>query len=133
MKSFRVVLSLITQDNDYQREQASVAEATAKRLGIQLRVLYANGDAIAQTHQVLAAIHAPAEERPDVVVVEPAGTGMPPVAKAAVQNGIGWVWSRDHRGRALEQHGHAELCRSPPGRLEPARLDVRTVCVEQPS
>ena len=91
MKSFKVVLALITQDNDYQREQASVAEATAKRLGLELRVLYANGDAIAQTHQVLAAIHAPVGERPDAIVVEPVGTGMPPVAKAAAQNGVGWV------------------------------------------
>ncbi len=91
MKTFKVVLALITQDNDYQREQAAVAEATARRLGIELRVLYANGDAIAQTHQALAAIHAPVGERPDAIVVEPVGTGMPPVAKAAVQNGVGWV------------------------------------------
>ncbi|HEX9107445.1 MAG TPA: hypothetical protein VF832_09455, partial [Longimicrobiales bacterium] len=91
MKTFKVVLALITQDNDYQREQAAVAEAAAKRLGLELRVLYANGDAIAQTHQVLATIHAPVEERPDAILVEPVGTGMPPVAKAAVQNGVGWV------------------------------------------
>ena len=49
MTRLRVVLALITRDNDYQREQASVGEATAKRLGIDLRVLYAESDAIAQT------------------------------------------------------------------------------------
>ncbi len=91
MKTLKVLLALITQDTDYQREQASVAEATAQRLGAQLRVVYANSDAIAQTQQILAAIHTPEAERPDVVIVEPVGTGMPQVATAAVHAGIGWV------------------------------------------
>ncbi len=91
MKTLKVVLSLITQDNDYQREQASVAEATAQRLGMQLRVMYANSDAIAQTQQILQAIHAAPEERPDAVIVEPVGTGMPQVATAAAHVGIGWI------------------------------------------
>lgn len=91
MKTLKVVLSLITQDNDYQREQASVAEATAQRLGITLKVLYANSDAIAQTQQILQAIHAAPSERPDAVIVEPVGTGMPQVASAAAHVGVGWV------------------------------------------
>jgi ABC-type sugar transport system substrate-binding protein len=91
MKTLKVVLALITRENDYQREQASVAEATAQRLGIGLRVLYANNDAILQTRQILETIHAPAEDRPDAVVVEPVGTGMLGVAGAAAGRGIGWV------------------------------------------
>ena len=76
MNRLKVVLALITRDNDYQREQASVAEATARRLGIELRVVYAENDAILQTKQLLEAIHAPAEGRPHALVVEPVGTGM---------------------------------------------------------
>ena len=91
MKKLKVVLALITRDNDYQREQASVAEATAQRLGIDLQVLYADNDAIAQTKQILTAIHAAAPDRPDAIVVEPVGTGMLVVAGTAADNGIGWI------------------------------------------
>ncbi len=91
MKKLKVVLGLITQDNDYQREQAAVAHTAAQRLGMELQVVYANSDAIAQTQQLLALIHADADQRPDAVLVEPVGTGMLPVATAAAKNGIAWL------------------------------------------
>lgn len=91
MAKLKVVLGLITQDNDYQREQASVAHTTTQRLGMELQVVYANSDAIAQTQQLLALIHAGPGERPDAVLVEPVGTGMLPVATAAAKNGVAWV------------------------------------------
>ena len=91
MKTLKVVLALITRDNDYQREQASVAETAALRLGIDLQVVYADNDAILQTKQILEAIHAPEPERPDAVVVEPVGTGMLGVASSAASRGIGWI------------------------------------------
>jgi ribose transport system substrate-binding protein len=91
MKKLKVVLALITKDNDYQLEQASVAEATAQRLGMDLQVLFADSDAIVQTRQILTAIHADAGARPDAVVVEPVGTGMLQVATAAASGGIGWI------------------------------------------
>ena len=86
-----VLLSLVTDDNDYQREQASAAQAAARQAGFDLRVIYAGGDAITQTKQLLAAVQAPAGERPSAIVVEPAGTSMPHVAKAAVHQNIGWI------------------------------------------
>ncbi|HXY20664.1 MAG TPA: sugar ABC transporter substrate-binding protein [Gemmatimonadales bacterium] len=91
MDTLRVLLSLITRDNDYQREQASVAEATARRLGISLQVIFADNDAIAQTRAILAAIHSPEAERPRAVVVEPVGTEMLSVAGTAVESGVGWI------------------------------------------
>jgi len=91
MSGLNFMLALITRENDYQREQASVAEATARQLGIGLRVVYADNDAIAQTKQILTAINAPASERPHAVIVEPVGTGMLGVASAAVGNGVGWI------------------------------------------
>jgi ABC-type sugar transport system substrate-binding protein len=90
MGKLKVLLALTTEDNDYQREQASVAQATAGRLGISLQVLFAGNDAIGQTKQILASIEQTAE-RPDVVVVEPVGTGMSSVASQAVRQGIGWI------------------------------------------
>jgi ribose transport system substrate-binding protein len=86
-----VLVSLVTDDNDYQREQAAAAQVAATQAGFDLRVIYAGGDAITQTKQLLAAVQAPAGERPNAIVVEPAGTSMPHVAKAAVQQNIGWV------------------------------------------
>ena len=91
MTQLRVLLSLVTADNDYQREQASAAEAAASRAGVDLRVIFAGGDAITQTKQLLAVLQAPADERPHAIVVEPAGTSMPQVAKAAVQYDVGWI------------------------------------------
>ena len=91
MSKLSVLLSLVTTDNDYQRDQASAAQAAADQAGIDLRVIYAGGDAITQTKQLLAAVQAPVGERPDAIVVEPAGTSMPHVARAAVQQGIGWI------------------------------------------
>jgi ribose transport system substrate-binding protein len=91
MSKLTVLLSLVTDDNDYQREQASAAQAAANQAGIELRVIYAGGDAITQTKQLLAAVQAPAGDRPSAIVVEPAGTSMPHVAKAAVLQNIGWV------------------------------------------
>ncbi|MFL5619674.1 MAG: substrate-binding domain-containing protein [Gemmatimonadaceae bacterium] len=91
MTKLSVLLSLATADNDYQREQASAAQAAASQAGVDLRVIYAGGDAITQTKQLLAAVQSPAGERPNAIVVHPAGTSMPHVAKAAVQQNIGWV------------------------------------------
>ena len=91
MGKLKVVVALLTNDNDYQREQASVATESATRLGIDIEVIYADNEAIEQAKQLLAVIRRPEGERPDAIVVEPVGTAMPQVAKAALDHGIGWV------------------------------------------
>jgi hypothetical protein len=47
------VVSLITQDNDYQMEQAASAEEAARRLGVGLEIVYADNDSIQQSQQIL--------------------------------------------------------------------------------
>jgi ABC-type sugar transport system substrate-binding protein len=91
MKELTFLVSLITRDNDYQREQAAAAEETAMRLGAKLQLVYAEGDAINQSQQILAAVQSPAGVRPDGIVFEPAGTGLAQVAHAAAKAGIGWA------------------------------------------
>ena len=92
MKRLRVVVSLITRENDYQVEQAAAAEDAARRLGIDVEVLYADGDAIQQSQQILKFVQAEPESRPDGIILEPAGgTGLPQVARAAAVNGISWA------------------------------------------
>ena len=44
MKKLRVVVSLITDDNDYQREQAAAASEAAVRLDVDVQTLFADND-----------------------------------------------------------------------------------------
>jgi ABC-type sugar transport system substrate-binding protein len=89
MEKLNIVVSLITEQNDYQREQAASAQAAAAKLGASVQIIYANNDAVQQTQQILKFIQEPSK-RPDGIIVEPVGTGMPQVAKAAVAAGIAW-------------------------------------------
>lgn len=91
MKKLRFLVSLITKDNDFQAEQAASAEAAARELGIDLDIVYADGDTIAQSTQILKAIQTDHTVRPDGIIVEPVGgTGLPQVAKAAIEAGVAW-------------------------------------------
>jgi ABC-type sugar transport system substrate-binding protein len=89
MNDLNVVVALITRENDYQAEQAAAAISAAARLGVKLQVLYADNDAVNQTQQIVKVIQDPIQ-RPTAILVEPVGTGMIQVAKAAVSAGIGW-------------------------------------------
>jgi len=80
----------VRENNDYQRLQASSAVQAAERLGAELQVTNANGDSIQQSQDLLTIIQTPSL-RPDALIVEPAGTPMPHVARAAAIAGIGWV------------------------------------------
>src|SRR5580658_3806498 len=92
MPKLNCLLSLPTDDNDYQQEQATAARETATRLGFDLQVVYAGNDAIKQNDQILKAIQSPAGARPDAILFEPLGaTALPQVARAASGAGIGWV------------------------------------------
>ena len=87
-----LVVSLLTQDNDYQVEQAVSAEEAARRLGVDLQVLYADNDSILQSQQILKYVQGEPEVRPDGIILEPVGgTGLPQVARAAAQAGIAWA------------------------------------------
>lgn len=85
-----VLVSLITDDNDYQLEQAASAQAAAVKLGARVQIVYSGNDAVQQTQQILSFIQDPAR-RPDAILAEPVGTGMAQIAKAAVNAGIAWA------------------------------------------
>lgn len=92
VKKLRLLVSLVTEDNDYQREQAAAAQDVAHRLGVDVTILYAESDPITQSQQLLNVIQGPRESRPDGIALDPAsGTSLPHVARAAVAAGIGWV------------------------------------------
>jgi ABC-type sugar transport system substrate-binding protein len=41
MKKLKFLVSLTTNDNDYQIEQAAAAEEAARRLGVEVQIIYA--------------------------------------------------------------------------------------------
>jgi ribose transport system substrate-binding protein len=89
MHNQNVVVALTTRDNDYQAEQSASATAVASRLGVKIDVIYADNNAVNQCQQLVKIIQDKAQ-RPDAILVEPVGTPMYQVAKAAVAAGIGW-------------------------------------------
>jgi ribose transport system substrate-binding protein len=92
MTKRRFLVSLTTKDNDYQIEQAESAEAAARKLQLDLQILYAENDAINQSTQILKAIQSAPDLRPHAVVFEPVGgTALPQVARAAASAGIAWA------------------------------------------
>ena len=92
MKRLTFLVSLTNNDNDYQQEQAAAAEKAARRLGVDVKIIHANNDAVAQSQQLLHYVQDSSVARPDAIMFEPAGgTAFPQVARAAAAAGIGWV------------------------------------------
>jgi ribose transport system substrate-binding protein len=92
MKKLNFLVSLTTNDNDYQVEQANSAKEAARRLNVDVQIIHADNDAITQSQQLLKAIQSASGPRPDAIIFEPAGgTGFPQVARAAAGAGIGWA------------------------------------------
>lgn len=92
MKKLRFLVSLHNRENDFQVAQAQCAGATARKLGIDVEIAFAEDDAVNQSTQLLNAIQGKKDARPDAIVLEPVGgTALPQVARAANAVGIGWA------------------------------------------
>lgn len=92
MNKLRFLVSLTTDDNDYQIEQSESAEQAARKTGVDVQIIHAQNDAINQSTQILKAVQSPKDLRPDAIIFEPVGgTALPQVARAAASAGIGWV------------------------------------------
>ena len=106
-----ILVSLLAEDQEFQRLQADDARATASRSGLDAEVLFADNSAILQIQQLYRAIHRPIEARPAAIVVETVvGEGLERVAHAAVEAGIGWILV-NRRVAYLDdlRRGHPEL------------------------
>ncbi len=83
---------LVSLTNDYQQEQAAAAEKAARRFGVEVKIIHADNDPLAQSQQLLHYVQDSSVLRPDAILFEPAGgTAFPQVARAAAAAGIGWV------------------------------------------
>ena len=88
----KVVVSLLSEDQEFQRMQAEDARQTAARLGLEVDVLFAENNAILQIQQLYGFVHALEGERPAAIVVEAvAEAGIPRIARNAARAGVGWV------------------------------------------
>ncbi|HMK29917.1 MAG TPA: substrate-binding domain-containing protein [Terriglobales bacterium] len=78
----------------YLRAQKAAAKAAADRLAVDLQVVSAEMDAVAQGQELLQFVQSRTEPRLDGILLEPvSANGLPRVAEAAVAAGIGWVVS----------------------------------------
>jgi ribose transport system substrate-binding protein len=92
MKRLSFLVSLTTNDNDYQQEQAAAAEKAGRRFGVEVKIIHASNDPLTQSQQLLQYIQDSSVPKPDAIMFEPAGgTAFPQVARAAAAAGIGWV------------------------------------------
>jgi ABC-type sugar transport system substrate-binding protein len=91
MKKLSFLLSLITEDNDFQREQAAAAEEAAHRLGVNLQVMFAESDAILQSQHLLKVIQSKSGQCDGIIFEAVGATALPQVARAAASAGIGWA------------------------------------------
>src|SRR5438034_4001681 len=71
VKKLKFVVSLTTDDNDYQMEQAVEAAKMAAKLGVEIQIMYAENDAIVQSQQLLKIIQSNTEPHPDGIIFEP--------------------------------------------------------------
>ena len=91
MKKLQFLVSLTTDENDFQLEQAAAAQRAAELSGVNIEVWYANNDAIQQSQQLLSIIQSSSRVHDGIIFESVGGTGYPQVARAAAAAGIGWA------------------------------------------
>jgi ribose transport system substrate-binding protein len=130
MKKFRFLVSLMTSNNDYQQAQASAAAESARRLGAEVNVIFAENDTITQSTQLLTAIQSAPELRPDAVLINSVGgSGLPQVACAALSAGIGWVVLNRKAAyiSELRRNARAPVFGVSPDQMEIGRIQARQI------
>ena len=109
--------------------QGEDARATGARLGLDVEVVFAGGQAVVQTQQLLKAIHAPEGERPVAVVLEPVvGEAFERVARNATRAGIGWFLlnlSAGYIDQLRSAHPGIAVARVGPNQVEIGRIQGR--------
>lgn len=102
LKTLKIVVA-IPGENAYLKEQEAVVKEVARSLGVELKAIHSDNDAVAQSQQLLEVVQSAVASRPDAIILEPVtAMGLPRVAEAAVKAGVGWVVSNaevDYLGR----------------------------------
>jgi ribose transport system substrate-binding protein len=128
VKKLKFVLS-IPGDTMYLRAQTSAAQSAADRLGVELEVVSAQMDAVAQGQHLVDLVHS-RTSRPAGILVEPvSAAGLPRVAEAAVAAGVGWVVSNayvDYVG-PLRKNSKAPIFQVSQDHVEVGRIQGRQI------
>ena len=92
MPKARITVSLLAEDQEFQRLQAADARDAGARDDFDVEILFAENQPVVQIQQLFKAIHACPDERPTAIVVETVtGEGLERVARNAVKAGVGWI------------------------------------------
>lgn len=92
MAKVKVLVSLLTDQEEFQRLQATDATATGALHDLHVDVVFAENNGVVQIQQLFKAVHAPPEQRPAAIIVETVtGEGLERVARSAVKAGVGWI------------------------------------------
>jgi ABC-type sugar transport system substrate-binding protein len=135
MGKLKFVLS-VPSDTMYVRAQTSAAQAAADRVSVELEVINAGMDAVAQGQQLLDVVLSKTSARPAGILVEPvSAAGLPRVAEAAVAAGIGWVVSNAHVDYldALRRKAKAPVFQISQDHLEVGKIQGRQIGAILPS
>lgn len=136
MKRLRFLISLMNSSNDYQQAQASAALEAARRLGVEVSIIYAENDTISQSTQLLTSIQSAAALRPDAILINAVGgSGLPQVARAAVTAGMGWVVLNRKADYipGLRKNSRAPVFGVSPDQMEIGRIQARQVAALLPN
>ncbi len=88
----RVLVSLFDASQEYQKLQGDAARAVAARFGVEVEVVYGNGDPATQAGQIEHVLQGPEDQRPAAVIVQPMSVAvLEPTARGALRAGVGWV------------------------------------------
>jgi ABC-type sugar transport system substrate-binding protein len=88
----RIVVSLLTSQQEFQLLQASDARAAAQRAAVEVEVVFAENNAVQQIQQLYKFVHAEEASRPAGMIVEAVSqSGMERLARNALKQGISWV------------------------------------------
>src|SRR5258708_8335909 len=71
MAKTRVLVSLLTDGQEFQRLQAADATEAAAQHGFEVEIAFAENNGVIQIQQLFKAIHARPEDPPRVIIVEP--------------------------------------------------------------
>ena len=88
-----IAVLLLSERQDFQQEQASLAREASTREGVPIEIAFADNSPFAQIQQVLAYIRRPLDTRPTAIIAELAGAAeaYTTVARSALAAGVGWV------------------------------------------